>query len=162
MPKLYDNKVDVAKKPGWLKIRLHRTAQFAEVDRIVREHAPQVRSRARYATSLRTLELLARRGAATKSGLMLGLGESDDEVLQTLHDLRRAGVRIVTLGQYLRPTLEHYPVAEYITPEKFEAYRQQALAMGFDYCASAPMVRSSYRAQEALAAIKNEKSETRH
>lgn len=123
---------------------------------------PQVRSRARYATSLRTLELLARRGAATKSGLMLGLGESDDEVLQTLHDLRRAGVRIVTLGQYLRPTLEHYPVAEYITPEKFEAYRQQALAMGFDYCASAPMVRSSYRAQEALAAIKNEKSETRH
>ena len=123
---------------------------------------PQVRSRARYATSLRTLELLARRGAATKSGLMLGLGESDDEVLQTLRDLRRAGVRIVTLGQYLRPTLEHYPVAEYITPEKFEAYRQQALAMGFDYCASAPMVRSSYRAQEALAAIKNEKSETRH
>lgn len=93
---------------------------------------------------------------------MLGLGESDDEVLQTLRDLRRAGVRIVTLGQYLRPTLEHYPVAEYITPEKFEAYRQQALAMGFDYCASAPMVRSSYRAQEALAAIKNEKSETRH
>lgn len=123
---------------------------------------PQVRSRARYATSLRTLELLARRGAATKSGLMLGLGESDDEVLQTLRDLRQAGVRIVTLGQYLRPTLEHYPVAEYITPEKFEAYRQQALAMGFDYCASAPMVRSSYRAQEALAAIKNEKSETRH
>ena len=121
-----------------------------------------MRSRARYATSLRTLELLAQRGAATKSGLMLGLGESDDEVLQTLHDLRRAGVRIVTLGQYLRPTLEHYPVAEYITPEKFEAYRQQALAMGFDYCASAPMVRSSYRAQEALAAIKNEKSETRH
>ena len=117
-----------------------------------------MRSRARYATSLRTLELLARRGAATKSGLMLGLGESDDEVLQTLRDLRRAGVRIVTLGQYLRPTLEHYPVAEYITPEKFEAYRQQ----GFDYCASAPMVRSSYRAQEALAAIKNEKSETRH
>ena len=112
--------------------------------------------------SLRTLELLARRGAATKSGLMLGLGESDDEVLQTLRDLRQAGVRIVTLGQYLRPTLEHYPVAEYITPEKFEAYRQQALAMGFDYCASAPMVRSSYRPQEALAAIKNEKSETRH
>ena len=91
---------------------------------------------------------------ATKSGLMLGLGESDDEVLQTLHDLRRAGVRIVTLGQYLRPTLEHYPVAEYITPEKFEAYRQQALAMGFDYCASAPMVRSSYRARKRSQQLK--------
>ena len=114
---------------------------------------PLVRSRARYRTSLETLRLLAEKGAVTKSGLMLGLGESDDEVLQTLHDLREAGVRIVTLGQYLRPTLEHCPVAEYITPEKFEWYRQQALRMGFDYCASAPMVRSSYRAQEALDAI---------
>ena len=100
-----------------------------------------------------TLRYLASAGAATKSGLMAGLGETDDEVLQTLHDLREAGVRIVTLGQYLRPTLEHCPVAEYITPEKFEWYRQQALRMGFDYCASAPMVRSSYRAQEALEAI---------
>ena len=104
-------------------------------------------------TCLETLRLLAERGAVTKSGLMVGLGESDAEVLQTLHDLREAGVRIVTLGQYLRPTLEHCPVAEYITPEKFEWYRQQALRMGFDYCASAPMVRSSYRAQEALEAI---------
>lgn len=149
-PDLLD--VVIASKPGIIGHNIET------VERLT----PQVRSRARYATSLRTLELLARRGAATKSGLMLGLGESDDEVLQTLRDLRQAGVRIVTLGQYLRPTLEHYPVAEYITPEKFEAYRQQALAMGFDYCASAPMVRSSYRAQEALAAIKNEKSETRH
>ena len=291
MPKLYDSKVNVTQKPCWLKIRLHRTAQFAEVDRIVRTHAlhticssgmcpnkaecwsrrtatfmilgdvctrscrfcatrtgkpaapdaaepeqlahsvrlmglrhvvvtsvtrddladggarhwaatveairkenhdatiellipdfdarpelldivaaskpdiighnietverltPQVRSRARYATSMATLRYLASAGAATKSGLMAGLGETDDEVLQTLHDLREAGVRIVTLGQYLRPTLEHCPVAEYITPEKFEWYRQQALRMGFDYCASAPMVRSSYRAQEALEAI---------
>ena len=293
MPKLYDNKVDVAKKPGWLKIRLHRTTQFAEVDRIVREHAlhticssgmcpnqsecwsrrtatfmilgdictrgcrfcatrtghplepdagepervaqsvalmqlryvvvtsvtrddlpdggarhwaatveairsknpdaviellipdfdargelldtvlaskpdivghnietverltPLVRSRARYRTSLETLRLLAEKGAVTKSGLMLGLGESDDEVLQTLHDLRDAGVRIVTLGQYLRPTLEHYPVAAYITPEKFEWYRLRALEMGFSYCASAPLVRSSYMAEEALRSVRS-------
>lgn len=115
---------------------------------------PQLRARAKYRTSLATLRHIAERGAVAKSGIMVGLGESDDEVLQTLHDLRDAGVRIVTLGQYLRPTLEHYPVAAYITPEKFEWYRQQALDMGFDYCASAPMVRSSYLADEALRSVK--------
>ena len=74
---------------------------------------PVVRSRAKYRTSLETLRCLNRQGVVTKSGLMVGLGESDDEVLQTLHDLRDAGVRIVTLGQYLRPTLEHYPCLLY-------------------------------------------------
>ena len=110
---------------------------------------PVVRSKAKYRTSLETLHYLSSQGVATKSGLMVGLGESDDEVLQTLKDLREAGVRIVTIGQYLRPSLEHYPVAAYITPEKFEWYRQKALEMGFDYCASAPLVRSSYHAEEA-------------
>ena len=89
-----------------------------------------------------------------KSGLMVGLGESDEEVLQTLRDLHAAGVEIVTLGQYLRPTLEHHPVAAYITPEKFDWYRQQALDMGFSYCASGPMVRSSYLADEALGSVR--------
>ena len=292
MPTFHD-KLDVSKKPGWLKIRLHRTAQFAEVDRIVRTHAlhticssgmcpnkaecwsrrtatfmilgdvctrscrfcatrtgkpaapdaaepeqlahsvrlmglrhvvvtsvtrddladggarhwaatveairkenhdatiellipdfdarpelldivaaskpdiighnietverltPLVRSRAKYRTSLETLRYLNSRGAVTKSGLMVGLGEDDAEVLQTLHDLRDAGVRIVTLGQYLRPTLEHYPVAAYISPEKFDWYRLQALEMGFSYCASAPLVRSSYMAEEALQSVKS-------
>jgi lipoic acid synthetase len=93
----------------------------------------------------------------TKSGIMVGLGESDDEVLQTLKGLREAGVRIVTLGQYLRPSLEHYPVAAYITPEKFDWYRQKALEMGFDYCASAPLVRSSYLAEEALKSVELKK-----
>ncbi len=115
---------------------------------------PLVRSRARYRTSLETLRYMSSRGVVTKSGLMVGLGESDEEVLQTLHDLREAGVRIVTLGQYLRPTLEHYPVAAYISPEKFEWYRLQALDMGFSYCASAPLVRSSYMAEEALRSVK--------
>lgn len=114
---------------------------------------PLVRSRAKYRTSLETLRYLGEKGAATKSAIMLGLGETEEEVLQTLRDLREAGVRIVTLGQYLRPSLEHYPVAAYITPEKFEWYRQQALEMGFDYCASAPMVRSSYLAEEALKSV---------
>lgn len=116
---------------------------------------PVVRSRAKYRTSLETLRCLSDRGVVTKSGLMVGLGENDDEVLQTLHDLRQAGVRIVTLGQYLRPTLEHYPVAAYISPEKFEWYRLQALKMGFSYCASAPLVRSSYMAEEALRSVKS-------
>ena len=116
---------------------------------------PVVRSRAKYRTSLETLRILAEQGAATKSGLMVGLGESDGEVLQTLRDLRDVGVKIVTLGQYLRPTLEHYPVAAYVTPQKFEWYRLQALEMGFSYCASAPLVRSSYLAEEALRSVKS-------
>ena len=115
---------------------------------------PQVRARAKYRTSLSTLEKISATGAVSKSGLMVGLGESDDEVLQTLRDLRDVGVEIVTLGQYLRPSLEHYPVAAYITPEKFEWYRTQALEMGFSYCASAPMVRSSYLADAALESVR--------
>ena len=116
---------------------------------------PEVRSRARYSTSLQTLKIISELGMVSKSGLMVGLGESDEEVLQTLGDLRSAGVEIVTLGQYLRPSLEHYPVAAYITPEKFEWYRLQALEMGFSYCASAPLVRSSYLADEALLSVKS-------
>ena len=115
---------------------------------------PEVRSRAKYRTSLATLEHIAQSGAVAKSGLMLGLGESEEEVLQTLRDLREVGVSIVTLGQYLRPTKEHYPVRAYITPEKFEEYRLKALEMGFSYCASAPLVRSSYLADAALEAVR--------
>ena len=120
---------------------------------------PLVRSRAKYRTSLKTLEIISQMGMVSKSGLMVGLGESDDEVLQTLRDLRNVGVEIVTLGQYLRPSLEHYPVAAYITPEKFEWYRLQALEMGFSYCASAPMVRSSYLADAALESVKRKIAE---
>ncbi len=108
---------------------------------------PEVRSRAKYATSLAALRHIAR------SGLMVGLGESDEEVLSALEDLHKAGVRIVTIGQYLQPTKEHHPVAAYITPEKFEWYRLKALEMGFSYCASAPLVRSSYLADAALEAV---------
>ena len=142
-PDLLD--VVIASKPGIIGHNIET------VERLT----PVVRSRAKYRTSLETLRCLNRQGVVTKSGLMVGLGESDDEVLQTLHDLRDAGVRIVTLGQYLRPTLEHYPVAAYITPEKFEWYRLRALEMGFSYCASAPLVRSSYMAEEALRSVKS-------
>lgn len=111
---------------------------------------PHIRSRAKYRTSLETLKDIAARGFRAKSGLMLGMGETESEVLQALDDLHTAGVSIVTLGQYLQPTTEHLPVTEYITPEKFEWYKEQALARGFDYVASGPLVRSSYMAEQAV------------
>ncbi len=111
---------------------------------------PNVRSRAKYRTSLQTLSDIAGRGFRAKSGLMVGMGETQDEVLQALDDLREAGVSIVTLGQYLQPTAEHLPVTEYVTPERFEWYKNEALARGFDYVASGPLVRSSYMAEMAL------------
>ena len=103
-----------------------------------------------------TLDVLAfakahRPEVLTKSSLMLGLGESDDEVLACMDDLRAANVDILTLGQYLRPTPHHLPVARFVTPEQFLWFREQGLARGFRECVSGPMVRSSYRAEQALA-----------
>jgi lipoic acid synthetase len=111
---------------------------------------PVVRSRARYNVSMDVIRHIAARGAVAKSGLMLGLGETENEVLQALDDLRENGCSIVTLGQYLRPTAKHWPVAEYVTPEKFEWYGDRARERGFSYVASSPLVRSSYMAEQAL------------
>jgi lipoic acid synthetase len=86
----------------------------------------------------------------TKSSLMLGLGETDAEIEATLADLRRAGVDLVTLGQYLRPTVHHLPVERFVSPQQFAAYRARALALGFVECVAGPLVRSSYRAEQAL------------
>jgi lipoic acid synthetase len=115
---------------------------------------PEVRSRARYRTSLATLSYISSVGAVAKSGIMVGLGETEAEILSAMDDLKEAGVEIVTLGQYLRPTRAHYPVAEYVTPEQFEFYRQQAFARGFSHVASGPLVRSSYMAEQALGHLK--------
>lgn len=87
----------------------------------------------------------------TKTSLMLGLGESELELQQTMDDLRAAGVDILTLGQYLRPTLNHLPVERFVSPTEFDTYREWALARGFLECVSGPLVRSSYRAEQALA-----------
>ncbi len=86
-----------------------------------------------------------------KTSLMLGLGETDDEILETMRDLRAAGVDLLTLGQYLRPTVSHLAVERFVTPEEFERYRQHALELGFVECVSGPLVRSSYRAEQAMA-----------
>lgn len=117
---------------------------------------PLVRSRAKYRTSLEALRIMSESGIPTKSGIMLGLGETHEEVLQALRDLREVGVEIVTLGQYLRPTAKHYPVDRYVTPEEFDTLKEEALAMGFKYVASAPLVRSSYLADRAVDACKKE------
>jgi len=86
----------------------------------------------------------------TKSGIMLGLGESQEEVIETLEDLKKVQVDIVTLGQYLQPTVNHLPVVEFITPEQFNVYREMGLKMGFRHVESGPLVRSSYHAEKHI------------
>ena len=112
---------------------------------------PLVRSRAVYHRSLQVLRRageMAPGRVATKSGLMLGLGETDEELLQALDDLRAHGVTVLTLGQYLRPSPKHLPVVEYILPEKFAWWKEVAEAKGFRHVASGPLVRSSYHAAD--------------
>lgn len=117
----------------------------------VRRLTPIVRHRATYERSLSVLEKVKRKcgdSIYTKSGLMLGLGETEEELFVALEDLRAAGCDILTLGQYLQPTLRHLPVVEYISPETFAIYKRTAKDMGFVHVASGPMVRSSYHADE--------------
>jgi lipoyl synthase len=114
----------------------------------VRRLTPLIRSVASYDTSLRVLKHIALRNVTAKSGFMLGLGETEEEILEALKDLRENGCRVVTIGQYLAPSLKHMPVAEYVTPEKFAWYGKKALEMGFDFAESSPLVRSSYHADK--------------
>jgi len=116
----------------------------------VRRLTKQVRIQAKYDRSLELLFRLKKGGMHTKSGLMLGLGESEQEILETMQDLRNVGVEVLTLGQYLQPTLKHLPVVEFINPEKFEHYKIKGLEMGFRYVESGPLVRSSYHAEKHL------------
>ena len=117
----------------------------------VRRLTPSVRHRATYDRSLAVLAAVkSKRGGSiyTKSGIMLGLGENEEEVLAAMEDLRRANCDILTLGQYLQPTLKHLPVREFVSPEQFDAYGNVARSMGFVHVASGPLVRSSYHADE--------------
>ncbi|HEX4388283.1 MAG TPA: lipoyl synthase [Steroidobacteraceae bacterium] len=126
---------------------------FAQNIETVRRLTHPVRDpRAGYEQTLAVLAHAKRHrpGVLTKSSLMLGLGETDAEIEATLTDLRGAGVDLVTLGQYLRPTVHHLPVERFVTPAEFDAYRARALALGFRECVSGPLVRSSYRAEQAL------------
>ena len=116
----------------------------------VRRLTKQVRIQAKYDRSLELLFRLKKGGMHTKSGLMLGLGESEQEILETMQDLRNVGVEVLTLGQYLQPTLKHLPVVEFIDPEKFAYYKIKGIEMGFRYVESGPLVRSSYHAEKHL------------
>lgn len=125
-----------------------------------------VRPMAVYERSLTVIENIKKldRKIISKSGIMLGLGETETEVLRLFSDLLTAGCDILTIGQYLAPTKEHYPVSEYIKPEVFEAYKKKAEQLGFLYCASSPFTRSSYLAEEGFSLLtsrnKNSEDET--
>ncbi len=117
----------------------------------VRRLTRQVRIQAQYDRSLEVLRYIKAEGQKrTKSGIMLGLGETESELIQSLEDLRKADVDIITLGQYLQPTPKHLPVVEFIEPEQFEKYKSIGLDMGFRYVESGPLVRSSYHAEKHL------------
>lgn len=122
----------------------------------VKRITPLVRSAARYETSLEVIRQIADSGITAKSGIMVGLGETPEEVEELMDDLRRAGCQILTIGQYLQPSHKYYPVAEYVTPAQFASYKETGLAKGFDQVESAPLVRSSYHAEKQVQFYKKE------
>lgn len=116
----------------------------------VRRLTKQVRIQAKYDRSLEVLQRLKAGGMRVKSGIMLGLGETEEEVLETLQDLKNAGCEIITIGQYLQPTPKHLPVVEFVHPDKFAFYKKKGLEMGIAYIESGPLVRSSYHAERHI------------
>jgi lipoic acid synthetase len=119
----------------------------------VRRLTPLIRSVARYEVSLSVLRHIASSGVRAKSGLMVGLGETEGEIAEALNDIYATGCRIVTIGQYLAPSLAHIPVVEYVTPKKFEEYRLMGLEMGFEFVESSPLVRSSFHAEKHIRPV---------
>ena len=116
----------------------------------VRRLTKEVRIQAKYDRSLEVLYRLKKGGMRTKSGVMLGLGETDKEIIETMEDLRSVEVDVLTLGQYLQPTKKHLPVYEFVKPERFQKYKEIGLEMGFRFVESGPLVRSSYHAEKHL------------
>ena len=133
-------------------ILVEKPAVIAHNVETVRRLTPFVRDRrATYDQSLNVLKFIGSKGFLTKSSIMVGLGESDDEVRETMRDLRDAGVEILTVGQYLRPSRMQLPVTEYSSSERFRMFEDEGYKMGFSFVASGPLVRTSYRAAEAFA-----------
>jgi lipoic acid synthetase len=118
----------------------------------VRRLTPKVRDIARYDRSLKVIEIIAASGIVPKSGIMAGLGETEEEVLETMDDLLKAGCRVLTIGQYLQPSSHHLKIEEYVKPEIFIRYREAALSKGFTMVESSPLVRSSYHAERHIYA----------
>ncbi|MEC7863966.1 MAG: lipoyl synthase [Bacteroidota bacterium] len=116
----------------------------------VRRLTKMVRIQAQYDRSIDTLRYLNEGGIKTKSGVMLGLGETEEEIIETMHDLRAVGVSILTIGQYLQPSKKHLPVVEFIMPKQFDKYKEIGLSLGFQHVESSPLVRSSYHAEKHI------------
>jgi lipoyl synthase len=116
----------------------------------VKRLTPMVRSAAKYDRSLEVISWINKAGLKTKSGIMVGLGETFDEVMETMDDLLAAGCQILTIGQYLQPSLDHLPVEEYIHPDVFASYKEEGLRKGFQIVESNPLVRSSYHAENHI------------
>ncbi len=114
----------------------------------VRRLTPMIRTKAKYLRSLDVISYLSIKGVVSKSGFMLGLGENEDEIIETIKDLRATGCKVLTIGQYLKPGKDFIEVIDYVEPEKFEQYRQVALEMGFKFVESSPLVRSSFHAEK--------------
>jgi lipoic acid synthetase len=119
----------------------------------VRRLTPLIRTKAKYETSLNVLRYISGSGIRTKSGFMVGLGENDDEVKKTINDLFDSGCRILTVGQYLQPTLNHMKAVSFISPEKFEEYRKMAYDEGFEIVECHPLVRSSFHAEKHIMVV---------
>jgi lipoic acid synthetase len=112
---------------------------------------PEVRPQAKYERTLELLDRAKQQGAFTESGIMVGSGESDEEIHQVTRDLRGVDCDVLTIGQYLQPTKQHVPVRRFVRPEQFRQYRDAAMQLGFRYCESGPLVRSSYHAEHQVA-----------
>jgi len=118
----------------------------------VKRLTPIIRTRAKYERSLDVIRLISQKGKVSKSGFMLGLGEREDEIIRTIRDIYDTGCRILTLGQYLQPGINYMEVVDYVSPDRFEAYRLIAIEMGFIYVESSPLVRSSFHAENHVKA----------
>ena len=118
----------------------------------VRRLTPVIRTRAKYDRSLDVIRYISDKGMISKSGFMLGLGENEDEIVQTISDLYESGCRVLTIGQYLQPAFDYMEVADYISPDKFEKYRILSLDMGYSFVESSPLVRSSFHAEKHVMA----------
>jgi len=121
----------------------------------VKRLTPSIRTKAKYERSLDVISYISSKGIVSKSGLMVGLGENEDEIIQTIRDLYNSGCKILTIGQYLQPGLDYMKTVKYVSPEKFEEYRILSLDIGFSFVESSPLVRSSFHAENHVKARLN-------
>lgn len=137
--------------PNWINLVIDAAPDVISHNlETVRRLTPDIRTKARYDTSLSVIRQVSGSGIVSKSGIMLGLGETREEVLETMDDLLKAGCQVMTIGQYLQPTREHFAVNEWITPDQYQQYEEIGLKKGFRFVESHPLVRSSYHAEKHI------------